>query len=90
MMFNLLTGKPQSYADATDASILKEPWTAEAHLSAMRRLLDQATKNVSDAPAATLIEAARVHAEAAKTAGRTPLPAKTAPARTTPRDGDAL
>jgi len=89
-MINLLTGESQSQFDATDASLLREPWTAEAHLTAMRRLLDEAGKNGSHAPADRLLAAARVHAEAAKTASRTPLPVKTAPARTLPRDGDTV
>lgn len=89
-MHSLLTGKFESAAqpDPSPNRIVEEPWTAEAHLAAARRLLNTASKN-SDESATKLIAAARVHAEAAKTAGRTPMPVQTSPARTAPH-GDVL
>lgn len=88
-MHNLLTGKPfnREVPDVSPDTIVDEPWTAEAHLAASRRLLNDATGSESPAD---LIAAARVHVEAAKVAGRTPTPIKTGRARTLPRDGDAL
>ena len=84
-MHSFLTGKPVSNEHPAPGTntLVKEPWTAEAHLAAMRRLLELASKSVgSSQPTSHLIAAARVHAEAAKTA-------RPAPPRTTPY-GDAL
>jgi hypothetical protein len=90
-MINLLTGKPIDPSHPTnpdaDRVFVEEPFTAAAHLAAMRRLLAAATNSNN---ADQLLHAATIHAEAAKTAGRTPLPVKTAPGRVVPRDGDAL
>ncbi len=95
-MFSLLTGR-HSDADPT------QPMTTTDHLAAMRRILAEASKRLSGGQpygveaAAVMVGAARVHAEAAKSApmlnaeqlkaaGLKPAP----PARRTPRDGDAL
>jgi len=105
-MHSLLTGKfvTAEHSSVGPDPMVEESWTAEAHLAAMRRLLDTASKN-SGVSADTCLAAARIHAEAAKTAGRTPTPVKTAPAttapstgrvrintepRTVPRDGDTI
>lgn len=81
-MFNLLTGKQinRELPTASPDSTVEEPWTAEAHLAAARRLLNAVGKTSESAD--HLLAAAAVHVEAAKVAGRTPTPVKTAPART--------
>lgn len=80
-MINLLTGKkidPSHPVNLTaERAFVEEPFTAAAHLAAMRRLLHAAS---NDDNAYRLPKAARIHSEAAKTA----------PARTVPRDGDTL
>jgi hypothetical protein len=90
-MHSFLTGKPISNEHPAPGTntLVEESWTSEAHLAAMRRLLELAGKPMGDQSASHLISAARVHVEAAKTAGRAPLPVKTAPAWTMSRDGDA-
>lgn len=82
-MHSLLTGKFGSAEQPTD-----EPWTAEDHLAAMRRLLHTASQSPSS-DTERIMTAARIHAEAAKSAPRTQLPVKTAPARTAPY-GDTI
>lgn len=74
-MLNFLTGQPEPAANSVNRS-----FTAEEHLNAMRHLLHAATQSEDQDPA-LLLAAARVHAEAAKTARRTAMPVKTAPAR---------
>lgn len=81
-MQNLLTGKPAGTPDPQD------PMTADEHLAAMRRLLHGAAG--ASHHAAVYVAAADVHVKAAELIGRKPQPVKTAPARTLPRDGDAL
>lgn len=88
-MYSLLTGTCNA-SHTDEMKLAKRQFTAAEHHAAMRRLLLDASTSVSQMPAERLIAAARVHAEAAKTAGRTSLPVKTAPARTMPRDSDAL
>lgn len=89
-MLNLLTGKnePNDYPDPTPNPMVEEPWTAEAYLTSMRRLLNDAGKSGTNP--AVMVAAAAVLVEAAKAAPRPALPVKTAPARTLPRDGGSL
>jgi hypothetical protein len=91
-MLNLLTGKVHNSAHPLPDldKLAEQPMTADGHLTAMRRLLVAASMRDNRPNAQTLLEAAAVHVEAAKAVCVTPLPVKTAPARTTPRDGDAI
>ncbi len=79
-MHSFLTGKPISNEHPAPGTntLVEAPWTAEAHLAAMRRLLELAGKPMGVGSASHLIAAARVHAEAAKTA-RPAMPVKAAP-----------
>jgi hypothetical protein len=90
-MINLLTGMydDTSHPGPNGLDLVEKPWTADAHLDAMRRLLNEATNNPGVDPA-TVVAAAHVHLEASKAAARTPLPVKTGPARIVRREGDAL
>lgn len=89
-MLNLLTGKTDTreHPDPSPDALVEEPWTAEAYLTAMRRLLNDAGKTGTDPT--VMVAAAGVLVEAAKVVKRTPLPVETAPARSLPRDSDAL
>jgi len=82
-MHNLLTGQNSGNVDPDKLL------TKDEHLASMQRLLYLAN-NQSLPFTEIYLKAADVHAKAAALAGRTPLPVKTAPARTTPRDGDAV
>ena len=88
-MHNLLTGKVETreFPEPKPNPTVEKPWTAEDYLTAMRRLLNDAARSPDPA---VMVAAAGVLAKAAVVAARTPLPVKTAPARTAPRDGDAI
>lgn len=88
-MHNLLTGKVETreFPEPKPNPTVESGWTAEAYLAAMRRLLNDAARSPDPA---LMVAAAGVLAKAAVVAARTPLPVKTAPARTVSRDGDAL
>lgn len=93
-MINLLTGKPDTNEDPEPGSysVVENDWTAEAHLRAIRCLLNDAGKPGADTE--NLLRAAELHKDTAallvkiaEIGGPWFLSAKTAPA---PRDDDAV
>jgi DNA-binding LacI/PurR family transcriptional regulator len=81
---NLLTGKKsnRAYPQPDTNSIAEEPWTAEAYLTAMRRLLAEAGETGNHT--ASYLAAAGVLAQAAMAVSRTPALARV------PGDGDTV